>query len=77
MASAIEEVGCYRTGMANLLVKLLEVVGENERRLDVAADGGQSFGASCSRRSSNGRFSDHVRAVAAKGKATHGRDAAR
>lgn len=39
MASAIEEVGCYRTGMANLLAKMLEVVGENERRLDVAADG--------------------------------------
>ena len=39
MASAIEEVDCYRTGMANLLVKLLEVVGENERRLDVASDG--------------------------------------
>ena len=39
MASA-SEVSRYRTGVANLLKKQVEVVSETERRLDIAVDGG-------------------------------------
>lgn len=35
------EVGRYRTGMAGLLDDLVRVVGETERRLDVAVSGGK------------------------------------
>ena len=41
MASA-SEVGHYRTGMANLLAKLVVSVGETERWLDVAVEGDEA-----------------------------------
>ena len=41
MASA-SEVGHYRTGMANLLAKLVEAVGETEQWLDVAVEGDEA-----------------------------------
>ena len=41
MASA-SEVGRYRTGMANLLAKLVGAVGETERWLDVAVEGDEA-----------------------------------
>ena len=41
MATA-SEVGRYRTGVANLLSKLVAAVGETERRLDVAIEGDEA-----------------------------------
>ncbi len=40
--AAASRVGRYRTGIANLLSKLVAVVGESERRLDVTIEGDEA-----------------------------------